>query len=71
MPGPEKSKISTNTRVICPVCGATTCSPYKEVDGKWYFPHHGPHIMEGDSCEASGWLIEDEDIATEKEKVTA
>lgn len=63
-------KIDTNTRIACPVCGNRAAKPYKEADGSWCFPTHGPDIINGDSCEASGWLIEETDIIAPRIKTT-
>lgn len=45
--------------VTCPLCGRRVRTFVDR--GERIFTMHGPDYMNGDSCEASGWLVEDDD----------
>ena len=48
---------------MCPICHATVRTFWH--NGVRIFYTHGGEVLSGDYCEASGWLVEDDDARVE------
>ena len=50
-------------RWVCPICRATVRTFWH--NGVLIFTAHGGDVLRGECCEASGWLVEDDDARVE------